>query len=217
MLLVRLVLHLVERLRGIRRREGRQANFTARLSLLAIRLGFDSIKAHLVPVVIATTIRVEAPHPRRVKPSVVHIFSAVATLAAGSTTPPAREGAAGEEEEDPCGEGHPNCSTEGSRAVDRLDALFNYEEKDDVEYESDEGDEGGEAGDTSRTASHGHLTDVRKQAEERRDACGTEGDDMQEKSIGDPFHEDGRNLGEGNVVAEEGVRVYIAQGQMPSD
>ena len=46
-----------------------------------------------------------------------------------------------------------------------------------------------------------------EQPEDGRDGGAAKGDNVQEKSVGDPFDDDGWDLGEGDVVAEQRIRV----------
>ncbi len=129
--------------------ESRKANLVLASSLtcLPVGLGFDSVKAHLICIVVvwcrATDLSVRTT---RAPPDAA---SAEAVEASS------------EEEEDPGCESKPERHTDLCLStVNGVDTALGEEEKDYIEDEGEESDRSGETGDAGTAIGHGHLADV---------------------------------------------------------
>lgn len=166
-----------ERLALVERRQPALARFLIRLP---IRLGLDRVQTHLFPRI---------PQLGRI----LSFIPVIPLLAVRNTTPPKRIKAAAEKEEYPRREREPDGVPDGGSAHG-VDAGLGDEEEGEVEYECEEGDGGGEAGDAGAAAGHGHLADVREEAEYGGARGERERDDVQHQRVGQPFHHHRRDI-----------------------
>ena len=143
------------------------------------------------------------PHPPRIQSRIAALSPTRPPRPINNTTLSKHIKTPCAEETYPRREGEPDCVSDGGGSVfDFVDAGFGEEEEDDVEDEGEEGEGAGGAGHACGAACEAHFADVGEEAEEGGDACAAESDDVDEESVGEPFDDDGGDLGEGDVVAE---------------
>lgn len=89
----------------------------------------------------------------------------------------------------------------------RIHAGFCYEKDGDVEDKGYEGDSCSKTGYATAEATHGHLTNMSKEAEKGSDGSEAKSDDVEYEDISEPFDDDLRYLD--GCVTDQGVYILV--------